>query len=60
MSYKNDNNDNNNNHNNMVLQTHGEHLHEELLLLLLGTSLSVLVHLVAAGGQEAEVVVEED
>lgn len=39
---------------------HCKHLHEELLLLLLGLVLSVLIHLVATGGQEAVVVVEED
>lgn len=40
--------------------THCKHLHEQLLLLLLGLTLSFFFYLVAAGRQEAVVVVEED
>lgn len=42
------------------VRTYSEHLHEQLLLLLLGLVLSIFVDLVAIGGQEAVVVVEED
>lgn len=40
--------------------THCKHLHQQLLLLLLGLTLSFFIYLVAAGRQEAVVVVEED
>lgn len=43
----------------VCIHTHSKHLHEQLLLLLLGPRLRVLVHLEAAGGQETVVVVEE-
>lgn len=39
--------------------THCKHLHEQLLLLLLGPTQPILIYLVAAGRQEAVVVVEK-
>lgn len=42
------------------IHTYCKHLHEQLLLLLLGLILSVFIYFVADGGQEAVVVVEKD
>lgn len=40
--------------------THCKHLHENLLLLLLGLSLTIFINLIAAGRQEVIVIVKED
>lgn len=40
--------------------THCKHLHEKLLLLLLGLSLTIFIDLIAAGQQEVVVIVKED
>lgn len=42
------------------IYTDCKHLHEQLLLLLLGLTLSIFIYLIATGGQEVVVVVKEN